>query len=93
MNHETNTPKNTPPSDIEENADTTPHADIFKEQIVKDDRSLSIEVQQNDDGWGLQIISSAENLTDYEDSFNSKEAAVNEAHEAIAECGFDSFFW
>ncbi len=81
------------PINSDEDIAVNPHSDIFKEEIAQGDRKLSIEVQHNDDGWGLQIISSNDNLTDYEDVFSSKEEAFAEARAAIAECGIDSFFW
>ncbi|ROS01875.1 hypothetical protein EDC56_2324 [Sinobacterium caligoides] len=65
----------------------------ISETITDNGKTLTIKVTENDQGWWLEIVSSNDNITNYEDAFESEQAALEEARAAVAECGVDSFFW
>ncbi|CAH0991985.1 hypothetical protein SIN8267_02100 [Sinobacterium norvegicum] len=66
---------------------------IHAETITEGSQQVTLNVEQNDQGWTLEIVSDKGNITNYEDSFDSKEAALEEGRAAIAEGGVSSFFW
>ena len=63
------------------------------ETITEGSQKVTLNVEQNDEGWTLEIVSEAGNITNYEDYFDSKESALEEGRAAVTEGGVSSFYW
>lgn len=59
---------------------------------TQDDKTVQIDIYKSDDrGWILEIVDQENNSTLWEDHFETDQAALQEALDALKEEGIDAF--
>lgn len=63
----------------------------FKETVTEGNLRVFIVVEPSDDGWRLMIVNDDDEATQWEDTFKTRDDALQEARAAIAEQGVAFF--